>query len=751
MRGSSWMRSLMVVGALLLGATGCGESGNGTYVRLLISGTVGSATPIRSIGLALTLNGGTATTTFEANPIELPTDALLEIGSGEGRLDVVATARAADGSVLATAAGGGVVVKGKTVDVSIVFGSTVPDAGIDSPTVIDGPAAGDLAVERPVGETAGHDGSGPDRAIDSSVLDANVADVPGTGGVTTDVPSLGGAGGADGGGGMDGGGALDGGGSYALTVVPTSLDFGVILPGGVSTPQLITVTNTGTGPTPRLTLVAPDAKVFALANDACSGAILQAGAGCKVGFVFSPVAAGVVQANASIGPLGGPLVKLKLIGAGGGVKPELLVTPAAADFRVVDVGQSATLDFTVRNIGTAEAGTLDVKLVAPAVYKIVTDRCTGTVLTGQGQCLFTVAFTPAASGLTGATVDVTSTLGLVASAAASGTGRDFVTASVLFAGTGAGTVSAPGLSCASGTSCVVSVARLDPLGTLTLTAAPDSTSVFGGWSGGGCSGTGTCTVSLASAPTVTATFTIAQYPLNVVKSGTGAGTITSNPAGVSCGTTCVASYDHGQAVTLSAAPAASSTFTGWSGAGCSGTGTCTVTVTAATLVTAAFSLNKYGLKVIKSGTGDGTVVSDPSGIKCGTSCSADFPYGTGVVLTAEPQLGSTFAGWSLRACGNDAVCKVTVDGATSITATFKPVLTCGIVSTAASCTNGSMTSVILLTTTPQECQIQCRDALLAAGQTSGCWIMAGGLNDTCYCRNGALSIGGTSYGGACNP
>ena len=77
--------------------------------------------------------------------------------------------------------------------------------------------------------------------------------------------------------------------------------------------------------------------------------------------------------------------------------------------------------------------------------------------------------------------------------------------------------------------------------------------------------------------------------LAVVRGGTGAGTVTSSPTGISCGTDCWHTCATGTAVTLTAAAASGSTFAGWSGGGCSGTGTCRVTVSAATTVTATFN------------------------------------------------------------------------------------------------------------------------------------------------------------------
>lgn len=79
---------------------------------------------------------------------------------------------------------------------------------------------------------------------------------------------------------------------------------------------------------------------------------------------------------------------------------------------------------------------------------------------------------------------------------------------------------------------------------------------------------------------------VAAYDLTVVKSGPG--TVTSSPAGITCGATCTARYVEGTVITLTATPDAGQTFVGWSGGGCSGTGTCVVTLGAATEVRATF-------------------------------------------------------------------------------------------------------------------------------------------------------------------
>ncbi len=87
----------------------------------------------------------------------------------------------------------------------------------------------------------------------------------------------------------------------------------------------------------------------------------------------------------------------------------------------------------------------------------------------------------------------------------------------------------------------------------------------------------------------------ASAPLTVTVSGSGGGSVNSNPAGIACVSglpdSCSATYDGGIAVTLTATPDSGSAFAGWSG-GCSGMGGCVVPMDSARDVTATFILIK---------------------------------------------------------------------------------------------------------------------------------------------------------------
>ena len=75
------------------------------------------------------------------------------------------------------------------------------------------------------------------------------------------------------------------------------------------------------------------------------------------------------------------------------------------------------------------------------------------------------------------------------------------------------------------------------------------------------------------------------------------------------------------------------------------------------------------LTVNKVGSGDGSITSTPAGIDCDPDCSANFPQNSLVTLTAVPEDGSAFGGWS-GACIGTGDCQVTMDAQKTITATF---------------------------------------------------------------------------------
>ena len=146
---------------------------------------------------------------------------------------------------------------------------------------------------------------------------------------------------------------------------------------------------------------------------------------------------------------------------------------------------------------------------------------------------------------------------------------------------------------------------------------------------------------------------------------TGSGTVTSNPTGISCPSTCSHTFTGGSQVTLTPTPASGWAFSSWGGA-CSGSGGCTVAMNAAESVTATF---EQDVTLSVTVTGSGSVTSSPTGISCPSTCSESVASGTQVTLTATPANGFGFSGWG-GACSGVGNCVVTMNMAQSVTATF---------------------------------------------------------------------------------
>jgi len=232
-------------------------------------------------------------------------------------------------------------------------------------------------------------------------------------------------------------------------------------------------------------------------------------------------------------------------------------------------------------------------------------------------------------------------------------------------GNGTVTSSPSGISCGSDCTEVYTGGTV-----VKLTAAPASGSTFANWSGNADCSDGSVTMNANIS--CTAVFNlITAYTLNVNRAGAGTGTVTSNPTGINCGSSCSTTLNSGTAVNLTATPASGSTFAGWSG-NCTATGS--VTMTGNMTCTATFNSSGYTLtssvvnEVTSSVTPSGTIVSNPAGISCGTDCSEKYPAGQIVTLTPKPAANSKFKAWTGHADCSDG--SVTMDASKTCTATF---------------------------------------------------------------------------------
>jgi hypothetical protein len=94
------------------------------------------------------------------------------------------------------------------------------------------------------------------------------------------------------------------------------------------------------------------------------------------------------------------------------------------------------------------------------------------------------------------------------------------------------------------------------------------------------------------------------------------------------------------------------------------------------------------LTILKTGTGTGVVSG--GAISCGSTCSALYKSGTVVSLSAKADTGSTFAGWSGGGCSGTGLCATTINGATTVTATFNTSIVTYVITATVNGTGGAI-------------------------------------------------------------
>jgi List-Bact-rpt repeat protein len=240
-------------------------------------------------------------------------------------------------------------------------------------------------------------------------------------------------------------------------------------------------------------------------------------------------------------------------------------------------------------------------------------------------------------------------------------------------GTGTGTVT----SSPSGIECGQSCSASFPKGSkATLTATPGLHSQPVKWAGCDEVKEGACIVTMSAAREVTATFDIepqyVPYTVSIGLKGTGKGTVTSFPAGIECPTDCSSEFTFKTVLKLTATPTPGSELDHWSLSSCGSAPVCSISVKSDRSVNAVFNaVGTRTLTVAKAGSGQGVVTStNVAAIECGQSCSAELDVKAKVVLSAAAQVGSTFTGWSGEGCKGTKNCRVTMNEARNVTATF---------------------------------------------------------------------------------
>jgi len=200
---------------------------------------------------------------------------------------------------------------------------------------------------------------------------------------------------------------------------------------------------------------------------------------------------------------------------------------------------------------------------------------------------------------------------------------------------------------------------------VTLDAVPEACYEFSGWTGDITWASAPVDVVMDAAKSITANFSQAEYTLTLT--GEGGSVLVDHIAQTLPWSD---SFLCGETVALEAVPDEHRAFTGWSGDLAGSSNPTSLVIDGDKSVTVTFGYVSYTLNV--SATGDGSIAVDGTPVEL--PFSQPYVYGTTVELTASPDEGVRFVGWTGAVESAETQVSVEIAGPMSVTAVFEPLV-----------------------------------------------------------------------------
>jgi uncharacterized repeat protein (TIGR02543 family) len=183
-----------------------------------------------------------------------------------------------------------------------------------------------------------------------------------------------------------------------------------------------------------------------------------------------------------------------------------------------------------------------------------------------------------------------------------------------------------------------------------LDAVADPGWTFAGWSGDLSGLTDPEYLLVTGNMTVNATFIQDEYTIRVIVVGNGSVVLSPDQQ----------FYVYGDVVELTAVPDVGWSFSGWSGDLSGSNNPESITIDGDKAIVASFTQDQYTLTT--NVVGSGSVSRNPD--------QATYVYGDVVELSAVPDVGWSFSGWSGDLSGSNNPETITMDDNKTVTATF---------------------------------------------------------------------------------